>query len=285
VLQNFCDQSKGSISRFIWSHRAQIAAGRIDGSRIVVQELLEAGIRNFDVDISCVALQAPSTHCNFIIAHPSVIRSVQNITHLPMEQLPQSVSAFLDQVHQFHTESNELERGPPHITMEMKFHNPQHQLGIIRELHQHPMASRIALVLTNPAAVETLLQNTSCLGAALAYRNRPSNESDFVWPASVAESDYLASPVSLLGPCIPQTQMGKATTRLEVHMPDIRLITTTTEKIHCRRPCLVVPWVVDSEDVLIKALDNGVDGVISNEPLKMLRFLDSLYRIKCRTWF
>jgi hypothetical protein len=65
-------------------------------------------------------------------------------------------------------------------------------------------------------------------------------------------------------------------------MPDVKLLAPSNQK---RRRgsvgLIIVPWLVDDEASLMKAIMQGDDGVVSNKPLALRSRLVALYAEKC----
>jgi hypothetical protein len=175
--QDICKFSYKSLPSKVWSHRAHFGHDTVDGSRSAVKGLLDSGVLNFDVDVSC-RKREDASNCDFVVAHPSLVTAqVASI---------QPVSTFLEQIYEF-TKKSKKETLVPTITLEMKFNAPRDQIDFVRTVQQLPLAGRVAIIGADPLTLAAVVPYIKQGGIAAAYRSLPLTDHDYNWPKA---SDY-----------------------------------------------------------------------------------------------
>ena len=212
-----------NLRSFVWSHRAHLPfnedknslspssnaspdtsrgstipngahlTGAADGSKVVLGELLQAGVRNFDVDVSlmCSTLVNNSTqtvtpaatagrsaaahdtampldNCRYVVAHPATLTDKTRFEQ--SDKAPQTVQNFLDQIYSYCSSKGDLPITTrntrlaaagrtlhPLISLEMKFPELPHRLRFIQELQRHPIAPRTVIIATDPLSLQAVL--------------------------------------------------------------------------------------------------------------------------------
>ena len=293
----------------MWSHRAHYNDKFIDGSQFALWQLLNAGIRGFDVDVSCKKRSDGS--CDFVVAHPSTIASEKvPIIAIDAHNDVQTVNDFLLQLHEyFHNNHDGMH---PTVTLEMKFYDLKDQLAIIG---------------ADPHTLSGIVSQIHRGGIAATYRTKPLTDHDYHWPTSTSTvSETLTTDKHQLSTHLPlliQSEYSPSTTLrnstlstqvltlphntaihsfLQIYMPDIKLLThpiikpifspiieiSTKEgrlpptKTGKGNNILVVAWVVDDLMTLWDAVTyKGVDAVISNRPVQLLQSLQDTHDQYC----
>jgi hypothetical protein len=170
--QDICKFSYKSLPSKVWSHRAHFGHDTVDGSRSAVKGLLDSGVLNFDVDVSCRKREDASS-CDFVVAHPSLVTAqVASI---------QPVSSFLEQIYEYAKKSKK-ETLVPTITLEMKLTAPQDQIDFVRTVQQLPLAGRVAIIGADPQTLAAVVPYIKQGGIAAAYRSLPLTDHDYNWP-------------------------------------------------------------------------------------------------------
>jgi hypothetical protein len=170
--QDICKFSYKSLQSKVWSHRAHFGHDTVDGSRSAVKGLLDGGVLNFDVDVSC-RKREDATSCDFVVAHPSLVTAqVASI---------QPVSSFLEQIYEF-TKKSKKGTLVPTITLEMKFTAPHDQIDFVRTVQQLPLADKVAIIGADPQTLATVVPYIKQGGIAAAYRSLPLTDHDYNWP-------------------------------------------------------------------------------------------------------
>jgi hypothetical protein len=236
AIKTLCSYNHHDLPSIIWSHRAHHSSHQIDGSKLALGALLQAGIRNFDVDVSCKA-ESIGSPCEYIIAHPSVLSINEgNIDH---NMQLQTVEAFLGQVFTHCQGKNELSKLPPTtarlllplITLEMKFSEPERQIAFVQHVQKLPLADHVAIIGTNPRMFVSLVPHLTHSGLAAAYRSKPLSTQDFTWPNSsamewkVAVDGHISAFFSLVPP--PLIIIGRS----KINVTDATGLPENTEQI------------------------------------------------------
>jgi len=185
AVRHLCTYNEADISSFIWSHRGHHSDLEVDASKEAVEALLKAGIRNFDVDVSCKTVPN-SDSCEFVIAHPSLFADKEK---LEQRKHVQALTAFLDQIFTYSQGENEI-RTPgtsmsparPLITLEMKFTQLAQQVEFVKQVQQSRLAAHIAIIGTDPSVLQPLVPHLTHSGVAAAYRTKPFTTHDYSWP-------------------------------------------------------------------------------------------------------
>mmetsp|Transcript_9505 Transcript_9505/g.15773 ORF Transcript_9505/g.15773 Transcript_9505/m.15773 type:complete len:480 (+) Transcript_9505:41-1480(+) len=190
-LLRLCQYEPNEIASIVWSHRAFKSRDDVDGSRATLQYLLNNGVRNFDVDVSC--LEDPSTkQCIYVIAHPThLYKFSTSDVKLHRNNSPQTVEDFLLQIYMycqlkrvFHAAAG-ANRFYPLVTLEMKFREIHRELDLIHLVQNSPMAKHVALIFTDPHKLSLILPYIGKGGVAAAYRSRPLSDRDYTWPKTI----------------------------------------------------------------------------------------------------
>ena len=79
-----------------------------------------------------------------------------------------------------------------------------------------------------------------------------------------------------------KTNMGSSDSHY-ILMPDVKLLGAASSSLALRLGWLtpVVSWLVDDVTALLKALEMGVSGVVSNKPVELLGALTELHKRHC----
>lgn len=240
---------------FIWSHRAKSPSGHVDGSMAATRSLLSAGIRNFDVDISLLSSDREE---NLVVAHPTQIQ--QHDGNKSSSSRIQTLQKFLQQL------SKEKSGKEIHVTLEPKFSfsDTKTMLSFVTELRNVPPSLVVAIIVSTKQSleiVESILNkdpNSHNIKIAIAYRSKPLG------------TDFL--------PWTP-TPLSRHTFFPQLHMPDVALLTgprVTQRADAAGSPDGVIAWIVDAEDSLLRALDLGATGVVTNRPVELLRAMERM---------
>lgn len=171
-----CEFKYNALPTKVWSHRAHYGHDTVDGSRSAVQGLLESGVGNFDVDVTCKELSGSDTF-EFYVAHPTLVTA--GITSI------QTVEAFLEQIYRFSEKKNKKKRNGafvPLITLEMKFKGQKQQADFVSIVQQSPLADRVAVIGSDPETLAGVLPHIHRGGIAAAYRTQPLTDHDYRWP-------------------------------------------------------------------------------------------------------
>jgi len=131
---------------------------------------------------------------------------------------------------------------------------------------------------------------------AVSYRSTTSHERlypDIPWPLSsipLSDSPTVALPRHLSISTRTLTPGSYSAPLLrQIHMPDVQLLISNNRE-HTPYQFIrngdteadpVIAWVVDTEDMMWRALDAGADAVISNRPIELLNILRSRYHELC----
>ena len=247
IGNEICRYSKKDLSSLVWSHRAHYNDKFIDGSQFALWQLLNAGIRGFDVDVSCKKRSDGS--CDFVVAHPSTIASEKvPIIAIDAHNDVQTVNDFLLQLHEyFHNNHDGMH---PTVTLEMKFYDLKSQLAFIRLVQQSPLAEHVAIIGADPHTLSGIVSQIHRGGIAAAYRTKPLTDHDYHWPTSTSTvSETLTTDKHQLSTHLPlliQSEYSPSTTLrnstlstqvltlphntaihsfLQIYMPDIKLLT------------------------------------------------------------
>lgn len=185
AVRHLCTYQESDLASLVWSHRGHHSDLEIDASKEAVESLLKAGIRNFDVDVSCKTVPN-SESCEFVIAHPSLFADKEKLEH---RKHVQTLAAFLDQIFSYSQAENEIKppgasSGParPLITLEMKFTQLARQVEFVKQVQQSRLAAHIAIIGTDPSVLQPLVPHLTHSGLAAAYRTKPFTTHDYSWP-------------------------------------------------------------------------------------------------------
>lgn len=277
-----CSFKPAELSSFIWSHRAHYPDNPLynDGSMQSLQALLNAGITNFDIDIS-------TKDGIFYVAHPSLLSNISSDLK-KWEKDILTLPSFLEKIGKHHriksiiSNLNALTLRPlqPFITCEPKFTDPKlwEELIMILQSSQYLPASHLAIIVSSPdqkTLVESIMDSyphAPKIAIAIAYRSIPKTPNDFIWK-DTEMALFRSQPMDLDSPY------------QYLHMPDVKLMTTTFKNPIGRsfhKPLIrIVPWLVDTPEGLLESLNHSVDGIISNNPIDLLHFLEDKYKREC----
>lgn len=258
-------ETESAAATYVWSHRGHADGGNrfIDGSSEAQLVLIKGGVTRFDVDCSFL-------DDIFYIAHPSVIEKLD--TPRKRKDL-QTLDSFL----------SNLSKAPATtrlVTIEPKFDDSSLWSALLDKLTSSEVATSTAIVLNEPsqlALVEAYYSDRAELrgkgpqariSVAIAYRSLPKTPHDWSWKADNSASE---------GRLLQHSDKFRS-----IAMPDVKLLAPSNQK---RRRgsagLIIVPWLVDDEASLIKAIMRGDDGVVSNKPLSLRSRLVALYAEKC----
>lgn len=208
VVSRLCSYDQQDLSSVVWSHRAHVE-NTVDGSSAAVALLLQAGIRNFDVDVSC-KLNTETKQCEFLIAHPVALAEAAKSSE---DHSFQTVTAFLEQIFTYCTQANEMHNTlstrqlHPLVTLEMKFDEVAQHIALVEIVQKSPLADRVAMIGADPQRNAYMLPRIKLGGIAAAYRSLPLTDHDYQWPTqaitvagsvsrkNAAEEEHLMLPV------------------------------------------------------------------------------------------
>jgi hypothetical protein len=283
-----CSFMPNELSSLIWSHRAHYSHMKSfpDGSRNALYSLLTAGITNFDIDITY-------KYGEFYVAHPSAADSFPNRKSWSENFL--TVSAFLARVAKHHRitplllTNNTNNNLRPFFTMEPKFGDDTvlwtRFISILQTCDVIP-PNHLAIIVNSPnqlSFIESVLTSYSefpSISIAIAFRSIPKSEHDYSWDNHVAGKGKNKNDICCFLPQNP-------TKYRHILMPDVKLLPKSFINLRQRAPInplyesKVISWLVDSNEDLIQALLQKIDGVVSNEPVKLLHFLQDKYKKYC----
>lgn len=317
IKANLCNryQSVSELSSIVWSHRARNKIENEDNPGKELKSLLHAGITHFDIDVtlntqhksfSSVVKEIDSLNVAdfsplFIVAHPSESTSGKRNIFLTLRE-------FLKLVHE-HQGRDGIKS---FVTIEPKFSDVQLLQALMKIISDSPMMERCALIVATQtqlkaanAAMEKLKStSTSSVGyrpplLAFAYRSRvdPSHsQSDaFKWQreqdgSHPGSQDNLAFEMTMAS--TGTGDGGRQSTMTRILMPDVALlshVSNLADRIRRARDSnginnnfFIVTWLVDDEEGMFKALQTyGMDGMISNQPIKLFKALKTAYRSVC----
>jgi hypothetical protein len=266
----------------------------VDGSILITKKLLDAGVSNYDVDISL------SKSGEFKVAHPSRLATAveqQQQGHF------QTVGAFLQQIAAKHAhllgDTEVPSRGHPLVSIEPKFSDPVRIRDLVQEVVNlaGTMAARTALVASDDQVLQaihgamrsvTVPSGQLLPSVALAYRSRMTGE-QFRWKDRDQHVDRYYRQLDSDA----AAAWGRRPRRL-ILMPDIVLLLTPTtdgssstsssSRSHPDRDVSIVAWIVDTKEALLQALSlpSNIRGVVTNQPIEMLQNLKEHYREHCK---
>jgi hypothetical protein len=277
ALKKVCSlTSEVELSSVVWSHKGSIKELDItinDASKTAINSLIDAGIYRFDIDVCKVDYHGNS---GIYVVHPKVIElegsSFNLFNYLSIEEFLQVVLDKSNAKDCF----NRI-----FITIEPKFEDKILLSKLIDIVSKSKLYNNVAIITSNYntlSFVDDRLQSYETKAIlSLAFRNQPNNDVKLLQWHNKSITKSINTDISRV-----------------MYMPDIHLLTmndvTIIEKILERKHSkdykslqspLVVAWVIDSVDGMWDALGAGVDGVISNYPLKLLEALRIYYRSNC----
>jgi hypothetical protein len=258
------------VSAFVWSHRGHVEPdehGYTDGSLQALKVLLDNGIINFDIDIS-------SFDGQFYVAHPSAAVSFES--RQQWKSAFCTVNEFLNAIAHHEMVAPRLRKSVarkpvnaalPMVSVEPKFVNTstmKHFVDVLYSPSDYPR-DRLAIITNSPGQyemVETYLRSKQTtvkkIAVSRAYRSLPKTADEFSWERDAINSS--------------QTRI-----RSRLHMPDVKLLSDQFRKQNYRHQLkddLIVSWLVDDAEGLKTAIDQGIDGVISNHPMLLKNMLE-----------
>lgn len=289
-LEMLCEVSEVDMVSKIWSHRAALddidpttdkKRSTIDGSVEVTTELLNAGVSNYDVDISMTKLKDNSW--SYVVAHPSRLAAA---VKKQQQGKFQTVGAFLQQIAAKHPDLPA--RGHPMVSIEPKFNDPARIRELVQEVVNHAgaIAARTHIVASDDQVLQAIhdaMRRVSVPsglllpGVALAYRSKLSG-AQFRWKDRQQHVDQYYQ----------QLDNDEAAVRAHrprrlILMPDIVLLTQSSTYLAASsrdnspsdRDVLLVTWIVDTEKELARAvsLSPNINGMVSNHPMDLLQLL------------
>ena len=278
---DICAMSFDHLPFVVWSHRAYVA-GHVDGSATATALLLEAGIFNFDVDVS-IAAPVKGTPSQFIIAHPMALTSTLNSDQL------QSVSSFLDQVyvaaaHTMSTPSSLSTHVIPFVTLEPKFNTSYDLVRLLEEVDGTELGRQghVAVIARTPQDLEAIQSyyrsythdgGARDIGAyklraiAVAFRSHRSFHDDYIWNLCpyVGTVKFLPRYISEEETVRDQSTMGPVLSIRQINMPDVKLLVSSVSTT-CDRPVTpprAVKFGGSGERPFERTLDSRGDPVVA----------------------
>ena len=189
----------------------------------------------------------------------------------------------------------------PTVTVEPKFNSTDTLrllLYYIRELHDTLQIPHVAVIVSSQKELKIiedfmeLSLNLDNSFVAIAIRSKPKSAFDFIWNGLNTEKQSIVKRNND-GDNIPSFTSKMA----QILMPDIKLFPSNfklsntlgsnhimTHKYmpsHNSLRARVITWLIDTEDGMWQTLLQGFDGIISNNPLWLLRLLRKRYRNFC----
>lgn len=254
VVSRLCGYDQQDLSSVVWSHRAHVE-NTVDGSSAAVALLLQAGIRNFDVDVSCQVI-TETKQCEFLIAHPVALAEAAG-KGSGEEHSFQTVTAFLEQIFTYCTQANEMHNTlstrqlHPLVTLEMKFDEVAQHIALVEVVQKSPLADRVAMIGADPQRNAHMLPHIKLGGIAAAYRSLPLTDHDYQWPiqaVSIASSasskdgagnDHLMLPVPPALIVQHEQQAAKVAAAQGTTKSSIATVEDGTQSIHLIQPAKV----------------------------------------------
>lgn len=271
------------LSSLIWSHRASILSSTSSSS---LEVLLASGITNFDIDVSIIN---DNDIKRFIVAHPSQLSSSSSSS---VEYI--SLSTFLDTIYDHmniiveqhehvlkslddkdilrYEDSTKDTDTIPFITIEPKFNDDNNNLQeLLNILMKSSLRNNVAIIASTTSIEKSLrkiITKESKIRIARAYRSIPLDYGH-IWTNNINDNNKNGNDIRI------------------IHMPDKVLVTSdiirtkNDDQINTHNNEIVVSWLIDDEENMWNMFDKGVDAIITNKPIELLKILQETYQERC----
>ena len=309
--------SRRHLTNFIWAHRAGFGQGLLDGSEKAEEGLLRAGIHMFDIDVSYVDDIFYVAHPEVLRELPTKqMRQASDVQTLPsflqhlawaaLEDLPGPPLVTIEPKF----ESVEAWGALVALLQDGKWISPSCVAIIVNSVAQLGVVETI---------LAELVPTLPLISIAIAYRSAPKTPQDFSFAAVMAEPQNRHGCCMFRRPALsphmeesfhlgvrllrrhifkpnpnpnpnPNPDLGVRLLCRHIFMPDSQLLggsasfagraAQSTRRVNPGAN-IVVSWLVDTAEELAIALRQGVDGVITNFPIRQLATLERLYDDAC----
>jgi len=282
-FENVCKrfETAEQLSSFVWSHRGHHRLHEVDASLAAQRALIAENVMNFDVDVSYADE-------SFYVAHPSTIQRFSSVEQ--RRQALQTVDSFLFTLGEVRQPwaSNGSVLVAPFVTMEPKFEDAELWRQLLDKM-AHGVGrlppSSTALVVNEPSQLALIKDyyvenaNLPRVGVAIAYRSIPKTRSDFTFSRDMMQHTVKK--------CCQLRDHSPSLSLRHVYMPDVKLVDSAPDFRFLSRgdtresAAGFVPWLVDDEAGMLRALEMRATGIVSNEAPAMLRLLRERFEEQC----
>jgi hypothetical protein len=135
------------------------------------------------------------------------------------------------------------------------------------------LSQNCAIIVSTVEMLSTVLPLTKRVNIAIAYKSRISGgiSSPLSWRSSksIRNEDYIEIPY-----------YTNSESKFQIDMPDIKLLSNNL-KFRTQRNKLIVGWIVDDISTLLFSISRGIESVISNKPIQLLKALNNLHVKNC----